>query len=172
MEQELIIRSEHPDDIEDIANVIQLAFADSPYSDQQEHLIVDNLRRADALHLAVIAQSNSNHQIVGFAGISPVGISDGASNWYGLGPVAVLPEAQGEGIGSMLIEELLLRLKLRGASGCVVLGDPEYYGRFGFIADEVLSFADFDPVLFQSIRFNDSLAQGEVSYHSAFYSSN
>lgn len=170
MEQELIIRSERPDDIEDIANVIQLAFADSPYSDQQEHLIVDNLRRADALHLAVIAQSK--HQIVGFAGISPVEISDGASNWYGLGPVAVLPNAQGEGVGSMLIEELLLRLKLSGASGCVVLGDPGYYGRFGFIADEALSFADFDPVLFQSIRFNDSLAQGEVSYHSAFYSPN
>ncbi len=165
--QELIIRLEQPDDIGDIAKVIQQAFADSPYSDQQEHLIVDNLRRADALNLSVVAVINN--QIVGFAGTSPVGISGGSSDWYGLGPVAVLPDTQGEGIGSMLVEEILLRLKITGAAGCVVLGDPDYYRRFGFIPDETLSFADFDPELFQSIRFGDNLTQGEVSYHPAFY---
>lgn len=168
MEDELILRLEQPEDIDDIDKVIRLAFADTPYSDQQEHLIVDNLRRACALNLSLIALINN--RIVGFAGTSPVEISDGSSAWYGLGPVAVLPEVQREGIGSMLVEEILHRLKLSGAAGCVVLGDPDYYRRFGFSPDDSLSFADFDPELFQSIRFNDTLAHGEVSYHAAFYS--
>jgi len=167
-DDELILRLERPDEIDDIGKVIQLAFANSPYGDQQEHLIVHKLRQAGALSLSLIAIISN--RIVGFAGTSPVGISDHSNDWYGLGPVAVLPDLCGKGIGSMLVEEILHRLQLSGAAGCVVLGDPDYYRRFGFSPDDSLSFADFDPELFQSIRFNDTLAHGEVSYHAAFYS--
>ena len=167
-DNELIIQKERSSDQDKINQVIQLAFKDAPYSDQQEHLIVQALRHAGALDLAIIARIGSG--IVGFAAISPVQISDGAEQWYGLGPIAVLPDFQKQGIGSMLVDEVLSGLKTRGAAGCVVLGDPDFYCRFGFEPDRRLEFANFDPELFQSIRFDNSPAQGEVTYHPAFYS--
>lgn len=167
-DNELIIQRERPSDHDEITQVIQLAFNDAPYSDQQEHLIVQALRDAGALELAIIARIGSD--IVGFAAISPVQISDGAEQWYGLGPIAVLPGFQGQGIGSMLVDEALSGLKARGTAGCVVLGDPDFYSRFGFEPDRRLEFANFDPEFFQSIRFDNSPAQGEVTYHPAFYS--
>lgn len=167
---ELIIRNEQTSDHESITKVVQLAFEKSPYSDQQEHLIVQALRSSGALSVSIIAQANG--EIVGFAGASQVQISDGSEHWYALGPIAVIPGSQKQGIGSMLLDEVLYRLKMMGASGCVVLGDPDFYSRFGFEPDQRLAFADFDPELFQSLRFNDNLAQGEVSYHPAFYSQN
>jgi len=118
----------------------------------------------------MVAQANG--RIVGFAGTSPVQISNGAKHWFGLAPIAVLPVAQKQGIGSMLLDEILYRLKSGGAAGCVVLGEPDFYCRFGFEPDQRLVFANFDPAFFQSIRFNDNLPRGEVSYHPAFYSQN
>lgn len=165
---ELIIRREQLSDYDEIEQVIQLAFEDAPYSAQQEHLIVQTLRSAGALNPGIVAQVSAD--IIGFAGVSPVQISDGAAHWYGLGPIAVLPGFQGQGVGSMLVDDILSRLKSMGAAGCVVLGDPDFYGRFGFETDQRLEFANFDPELFQSIRFNDNLAQGEITYHPAFYS--
>ncbi|MEQ9021649.1 MAG: N-acetyltransferase, partial [Pseudomonadales bacterium] len=136
---ELIIRREQPSDYDEIKQVIQLAFEDAPYSAQQEHLIVQTLRSAGALNLGIVAQISAD--IIGFAGISPVQISDGAAHWYGLGPIAVLPRFQGQSVGSMLVDDILSRLKSRGAAGCVVLGDPDFYGRFGFEPDQRLEFA-------------------------------
>jgi putative acetyltransferase len=51
-------------------------------------------------------------------------IDERVCDWYGLGPVSVLPESQGLGIGAELIREGLERLRDSGARGCVVLGDP------------------------------------------------
>ena len=61
-----------------------------------------------------------------------VTISDGTENWFGLGPVSVLPELHGKGVGSALIREGLSRLRRRGACGCCVVGHPGFYTRFGF----------------------------------------
>ena len=57
------------------------------------------------------------------------GSTDG---WFGLGPVSVLPDQQGIGIGSELVKADLDPIKKAGAAGAVDLGDPEYYCRFGF----------------------------------------
>jgi putative acetyltransferase len=51
----------------------------------------------------------------------------------GLAPVAVLPSRQGQGIGTMLVEAGLERLRAAGAPAVVVVGDPHYYPRFGFV---------------------------------------
>ncbi len=51
-----------------------------------------------------------------------------------LAPLAVLPEVQGTGVGRGLIEAGCRMLAERGGSLVFVLGDPDYYGRFGFEA--------------------------------------
>lgn len=53
-----------------------------------------------------------------------------------LGPLAVTPGRQRQGIGSALVREGLRRLEAGGAAQVHVLGDPAYYGRFGFVSDE------------------------------------
>src|SRR5690606_39869862 len=76
--------------------------------------------------------AESDGEIIGHVAISPVRISDSADGWFGLGPISVLPEFQGQGVGSQLMKSALDELEARGAAGCVVLGEPGYYGRFGF----------------------------------------
>lgn len=56
-----------------------------------------------------------------------------------LGPISVLPEMQRQGVGRALIHAGNSRLRERGAKGIVVLGDPEYYRRFGFRRDAGLT---------------------------------
>ena len=96
------------------------AFADHPHSEQTEGYINDALRRAGALTLSLVAHEDGRQ--VGHAAFSPVTIGDGSADWYGLGPVAVLPGMQGRGVGAALIREGLARLRALGAAGCVVMG--------------------------------------------------
>ena len=107
-------------------------------------------------------------QVVGHVGFSPVQVSDGSPRWYGLGPVAVLPEQQGQGIGQALIERGLAALRSVGASGCVVLGEPRYYGRFGFTHRPKCFLAGASAEYFQVLPFEPLCPTGEVTYHEAF----
>ena len=76
--------------------------------------------------------------IVGHIAFSEVLIDGEACGWFALGPVAVIPERQGDGIGGALVRAGLARLRAQGAAGRVLVGDPGYYGRFGFAADPAL----------------------------------
>lgn len=160
------ISSETPCDRDAIFAVTQAAFKDHPHSQQTEGHIVDALRRAGALALSLVARQD-NH-VVGHIAFSPVLVSDGSPRWYGLGPVSVAPECQRQGIGEALIREGLARLKAMGAAGCVVLGEPVYYTRFGFAAEPALSYPGVPPEFFMALAF-DERAGGQVSYHDAFY---
>ena len=86
----------------------------------------------------------------------------------GLGPVSVLPEMQGLGIGSRLIEAALVQLQTQSAQGCVVLGEPGYYARFGFQTMPTLYLAGVPAAYFQALSFNSGRPAGEVRYHPAF----
>jgi putative acetyltransferase len=108
--------------------------------------------------------------IVGHVAVSPISISDGSQNWYGLGPISVTPDYQSVGIGSQLMRQALVTLRELGASGCVVLGDPEYYGRFGFKAETSLVLPNVPPEYFQVISFDAPVPIGLVSYHESFNS--
>jgi predicted N-acetyltransferase YhbS len=59
-------------------------------------------------------------------------------------------------------------LRRQNANGCVVLGDPRYYGRFGFKAELALVLSNMPPEYFQAILFCGVLPAGNVSYHEAF----
>ncbi|WP_371873629.1 GNAT family N-acetyltransferase [Agaricicola taiwanensis] len=85
-----------------------------------------------------------------------------------MGPVSVSPSLQRGGIGTALIEEGLRLLKHRGAAGCVVLGDPNYYRRFGFTSDHALRYGEVPPEYFQSMVLSGDPAKGEVTYHEGF----
>src|SRR5690606_18603384 len=113
-----------------IHTLVAAAFDGHPHSDGSEPAIVDRLRADGDLTISLVAEDGG--EIVGHIAFSPVTISDGNEGWFGLGPVAVAPQRQREGIGAALIEHGLALLRERGSAGCVVLGDPAYYGRFGF----------------------------------------
>jgi putative acetyltransferase len=80
----------------------------------------------------------------------------------------VRPDRQRAGVGKALIGEGLRRLRSMGASGCVLLGDPAYYGRFGFENDHGLTYVHGPAWAFQRLSFDGSRPTGEVSFHPAF----
>jgi len=164
----MIIRTETPLDEEIITQITKAAFAGKSYSAGTEHFIVKQLRKASALTLSLIAQSDAH--IVGHAGFSVVTIDGADLGWYGLGPISVLPAYQRRGIGSALIDAGLADLRAIGAQSCVVAGDFRYYRRFGF---ETYPHLIYDgapaPEYFMALPFYDKVPKGQVEYHKAFY---
>ena len=126
----MIIRNETPSDIDAISEVIIAAFENLAISNHTEQFIVDALRAAHALTISLVAEIDG--RVVGHIAFSPITISDGCPNWYGLGPISVLPEYQRQGIGRSLVLEGLSLLKALGGQGCALVGNPNYYQRFGF----------------------------------------
>ncbi|MFC6444331.1 GNAT family N-acetyltransferase [Shinella zoogloeoides] len=161
------IRPERIEDIDAIRTLTETAFKTAPHADGTEHLIIDRLRAAGALTLSLVADADG--AIVGHVAFSPIAVSDGSEGWYGLGPISVDPARQGEGIGGKLIREGLERLKALGATGCVLLGDPAYYSRFGFAPDAKLTLDGVPPEYFMRVAFSPVYGEGSVSYHPGFY---
>jgi len=166
----LVIRDEEPRDVATIAALTRAAFTGHPHSNDTEYLIVAALRRFGALTISLVAEEAG--RVVGHVAFSPVTIADGSPHWFGLGPVSVAPEKQRRGIGSALIEHGLARLRELGAAGCVVLGEPEYYTRFGFAHDAQLTYAGVPPEYFLALPLGTTSAAGEVRYHTAFATTN
>lgn len=162
----MLIRPEQATDTTAIEAVTRAAFADHPHSDQCEHFIIAALRAAGALPISLVVEVEG--EVVGHVAFSPVDISDGSQNWYGLGPVSVLPGYQNQGIGKTLIENGLALLRADKARGCVVAGDPAYYQRFGFRSHETLSYPGLPAEYFMALPFQAELPSGTVSYHPAF----
>lgn len=164
--QAMHIRAELPADAEAVEQVTILAFRHAPHSEHTEQFIVRALREAGALALSLVAEIDG--LVVGHVAVSPVTISDGSQHWFGLGPISVLPEKQQQGIGSALMRTAISALQAQSAQGCVLLGDPGYYRRFGFRAVPDLVLPGVPAEYFQALSFAGPLPQGEVSYHSAF----
>lgn len=160
------IRNETPADADAIEAVTAAAFLDAPHSSHTEQFIVNELRKAEQLTVSLVAEAED--LIVGHVAVSPVTISDGSSGWYGLGPISVMPAYQNRGIGSRLMEQALEALRGLGAAGCVVLGEPEYYRRFGFAAESALVLPGVPAEYFQAVRFRGRMPAGTVSYPEAF----
>lgn len=162
----MIIRDEMESDVEAICEVTKRAFEDHPYSEQTEQFIIDALRAANALTISRVAEVDG--KVVGHIAFSPVTVSDGSNDWYGLGPVSVLPEFQGQGIGKSLVTESLALLKAMGAEGCVLVGDPHFYERFGFRNFPALILEGVPQENFLAYPFHEKLPQGSVTFHPGF----
>jgi predicted N-acetyltransferase YhbS len=162
------IRREQDGDEAAIAQVLAAAFARQPWSDGSEAGIVDRLRAADELEISYVAITGSG-RIVGHVAFSPVRIDGRQGSWFGLAPLAVLPDWQGRGIGAALVEAGVEDLKRIDAAGCVVLGEPAYYGRFGFAHDPALSYAGAtNPRYFQRLVLRGEAPSGAITYAAAF----
>ena len=162
----MVIRPEVPADEEAISAVITEAFLRAEHSGGNEAKIVEGLRETGSLTVSLVAIEDE--RIVGHIAFSPVTIDGQSCGWFGLGPVASVASRQRQGIGRALVEAGLDLLRSQGASGCVVLGEPAYYGRFGFTADPDLRLEGVPPEYFQRLTFNDQPCAGVVEYHPAF----
>ena len=144
------IRQERPRDITAIRDVNKRAF-----ERDHEANIVDALRSNGAARLSLVATLND--RVVGHIMYSPLAV--GEVTGAGLGPMAVLPEHQRQGVGSKLIEAGNGQLKDAGCPFIVVVGHSDFYPRFGFrparahgitcewaVPDEVFMLLVLDPV--------------------------
>lgn len=163
------IRLETPADMAAIHRITQEAFAGAEHSSGTEGAIIDGLRAAGTLTLSLVAVEGG--RIIDHAAFSPVTVDSRDAGWFGLGPVSVRPDRQGQGTGGVLIREGLARLGDMGAQGCVVLGDPGYYSRFGFAVDSNLKFEGVPPEYFMALAFAAVSPSGAVIYQPAFYES-
>jgi putative acetyltransferase len=161
----VLVRTEQPADIETITRLTETAFRDRPYASGTEQIIVNALRRHGQLTISLVAVDGED--IVGHVAISPVTLSSGVAGWYGLGPISVWPERQRQGIGSTLMRAALAELRRRETRGCVLLGDPGYYHRFGFTVQPELVLPGV-PHEMQALSFGDELPTGTVRFHEAF----
>jgi putative acetyltransferase len=166
MEFNMVIRNETKADIEAISNITIAAFRTLAISGHTEQFIINALRDAGALTISLVAEIDE--QVVGHVAFSPVTISGGNPDWYGLGPVSVLPEYQKQGIGKSLINEGLSLLKTRRGKGCVLVGDPGYYQRFGFRNIPALIYEGIPQEVFLALPFDDETPQGSVLFHQGF----
>jgi putative acetyltransferase len=160
------IEQERPEDTSAIHRLTKDAFKGMPFSQQTEARIVDALRAAGSLTISLVARQG--HEIVGHVAFSAVKIDGEPGDWYGLGPVSVRPSLQRRGIGQALIRDGLGRLKAMKAAGCILLGSPVYYTRFGFESDPELHYADVAPGYLQFLTFQEAAPKGEVTFHPSF----
>ena len=157
------IRQEREGDEAVIADVVARAFAGKPYADDNDALIVGKLRDAGALILSLVAEAKG--QMVGQVALSPATIGEG--RYLCLGPIAVLPEFQGRGIGSDLMGHALGVAQVYGRDGVVLMGNPAFYGRFGFQRYPGVTFNGPGADYVQVLSFGPE-PRGAVTFHPAF----
>jgi putative acetyltransferase len=166
MNPKIVIKSERDSDVSAITEVTVAAFKTLEISNHTEQFIIEALRAAKALTVSLVAEVDG--RVIGHIAFSPVTISDGTRNWYGLGPVSVLPEYQRQGIGKALIREGLSRLKDMNAQGCCLVGHPDYYRQFGFRNTPGLVHEGVPPEVFFTLSFVGHTPQGTVVFHEEF----
>ncbi len=118
----LLIRAERPEDRDAIFALHAAAF---PADDEAR--LVDALRDEDSLRISLVATMDD--QIVGHIGLSVMQVP---ARTLGLAPVSTLPAHQRKGIAAALINQAISQAKAEDGQASCVLGDPAYYGRFGF----------------------------------------
>ncbi len=161
----MIIRDEHPSEIEQIRLLTEAVFMPKGFSDGTEGILIGKLRDTGCLTLSLVAEELG--EIRGHVAFSPVTITGQTEPFYGLGPIAVAGEHQGKGIGGALIHEGLSRIKSMGASGVVLTGDPKYYSRFGFSNKMGLTHAGTPDHCVMGFGFMGVFG-GDITFHPAF----
>ena len=163
----IAIRGQEWSETRRISRLITRAFKGAPHSDGREAEIYRHMFECLDADVSLVAVA-SFRRIVGHVLCTEVKIDGEYCRWAGLGPVAVLPRWQGQGIGSALIERALAALRLDDWRGCVVLGDPAFYARFGFRHDPRLVLPGPPPEYFQRVVFSGPEPAGVVSYAPVF----
>lgn len=160
----MLIRDETAGDIPAISQLVTEAFRMLVYSSGTEASIIEALRAEDALTLSLVAEEEGD--VIGHlaASAARIGVQDG---WGLIGPLAVSPPSHRQGIGTALMAEALRRLR-KTSRGTVLVGDPAYYGRFGFRSFPGLSVTGCPPEVVQALPFDGAAPCGELIHHPAF----
>ena len=165
----LVIRPETPADHAAIHDITKRAFAPMVYADGNEQDLIGRFREAGALAISLVAEQDG--AVVGQVTFTEAFAADGSPGWYALGPVAVEPALQNRHIGSSLIEAGLAKLRGRDAAGCVLVGDPAYYQRFGFRLFPDLCPAGEPAAYYQILPLRETTPESVISFHPLFYGS-
>lgn len=159
----MLIRTESPADILPIDTLLKSAFE----TDAEANLVM-KLRENSRFTLSMVA-CNDGGEIIGHLLFTPVTVDGIDMGWQGLAPLAVAKAHQGEGVARALIQAGFDSLFEFGYPACVVLGDPSFYARFGFVDAKPLGFTSiynqlpmYQEGAFQVISFVDDL----LSQHS------
>lgn len=122
----MLIRTEAPADILTIDKLVR-----STFETEAEAKLVMSLRENSNFTLSLVACSDEG-EVIGHCLFSPVTLNGDDLAWQGLAPLCVKSEYQKQGIAQALVNEGLETLAELGYPVCVVLGNPDYYQRFGF----------------------------------------
>ncbi|WP_296583266.1 GNAT family N-acetyltransferase [Xanthobacter sp.] len=160
----MLIRNEAVGDILVIRRVVTNALKVLAQSTGAEAAIVEKLREDNALVLSLVAEDEG--EVIGYLAASAARVGAQAG-WSLIGPLAVLPSRHRQGIGSALMAEAIHRLRA-SMRGVALVGDPAYYGRFGFRSFPRMSVTGCPPEVVQALTFEDIEPCGELFHHQAF----
>ncbi|MBY0095664.1 GNAT family N-acetyltransferase [Mesobacillus maritimus] len=173
----LNIRQEQPEDYQTTEQVVKSAFSTVEFSDKQEHVLVDRIRKSDAFipELSLVA-FNQENEMVGHILLSKIQITDGPKSVesLALAPVSVAPEYHRKGIGSQLIYAAIEKAKQLDHHSIIVLGHPTYYPKFGFKSAflwKIRAPFDVPDEVFMGLELTENAlehVQGVVQYSKAF----
>jgi putative acetyltransferase len=144
------------------------------FETEVEANLVNILRESGISYISLVAEQNE--KIIGHILFTPVTLEgdDSGIRLAGLAPMAVIPNLQRQGIGSMLVAEGIKHCKSAGFDAIVVLGHPEYYPRFGFVPSvnyNIISEYDVPDEAFMLLELSRGCLkgkQGKIKYHKAF----
>ena len=166
-----VIRDQCEADFAAVHELVIAAFKTLPVACGREQFVMDALWTTGAATVALVAEDGGAagaDAIVGQAAFSKVLVGGQDVGWHGCGPVSVLPKRHKQGIGSALMRAGLERLRALGSKGCVVVGDPNYYPRFGFANTPEMFEPGVPPEVFMALAFAGTVPSGEVKFHEAF----
>ena len=131
---DFIIRQEKQNDFKEIYNLVKIAFESAQVSNGKEQDFVNHLRYSDNYipELALVAEENN--KLIGHIMLTKNYISNSECKTETLlwAPISVILEYRNKGVGSALINKSFDLAKRIGYRSIVLVGDPAYYGKFGF----------------------------------------
>lgn len=153
--------------IDDAAGIDALLRAAFPGAVEAD--LVRRLRADGDLALSLVAEEDG--EIIGQVAFVPIALDpDPGYRIWGLAPISVLPQRQGQGIGSTLTEAGLARAEAAGVGLVLVLGDQNFYGRFGFdtMLAEGIEVAWAGPYFAGLTLIDTAAPRGKATYPAAF----
>ena len=158
-----MIREAQESDLEEVFNLIHSAFGNRAESDLVKQLISDG----DVLINLLVESSNI---IIGNVVVSKITMEPDLGLFCGgVAPLSVLPDHQSSGVGSKLMTAAINESKKMGMDALFLLGDPNYYKRFGFVVSTLKN--DYSVENFQELELTEDCLvniKSKVTYANAF----
>ena len=158
-----MIRETQESDLEEVFNLIHSSFSNKAESDLVKQLISDG----DVLINLVVESSDT---IIGNVVVSQITMEPDIGLFCGgVAPLSVLPDQQSSGVGSRLMEEVINESRKLGIDALFLLGDPNYYKRFGFTVSKLKN--DYSLEHFQELELTEGCLakiKSKVTYANAF----